>query len=229
MSTYFKTTIPSIRMNQVFMARVRTFIAVDLGPNIRERLLDLQETLAREIPDVKWVEAENMHLTLLFLGEVDERDLLPVCRCVSKGAENYAPFSLELRGLGCFPNPRRPRVIWAGIQEGAAELVAIHDDLETPLLEQGCYRREERKFTPHVTMGRTTNDLAAEPLARLMPKYQNWSGGFAAVKEVLVMSSELTSKSSMKREATVILLRSRRSTSATRSMTRLSVGWLINQ
>ena len=176
------------------MARIRTFIAVDVGTIIRDRLIEMQASLAKEVADVKWVEPDNLHLTLLFLGEVNDRDLLTVCRCVSKATVARAAFPLEVRGIGCFPNPRRPRVLWAGIAEGAEELIALHADLEPPLLEQGCYRREERRYTPHITLGRVNDEQAAEPIAKLLPKHQAWSGGHTMVKEILVMSSELTSK-----------------------------------
>ena len=176
------------------MARIRTFIAVDVGTIIRDRLIEMQASLAKEVADVKWVEPDNLHLTLLFLGEVNDRDLLAVCRCVSKATADRAAFPLEVRGIGCFPNPRRPRVLWAGIAEGAEELIALHADLEPPLLEQGCYRREERRYTPHITLGRVNDEQAAEPIAKLLPKHQAWSGGHTMVKELLVMSSELTAK-----------------------------------
>src|SRR5438067_4261024 len=104
------------------MSRIRTFIAVDLDKNIRDRLVSLQQTLARSEPDVNWTEPANMHVTLLFLGEVGERDLVPVCRVVSDGCARLAPFRMKVEGAGCFPNPRRPRILWVGIGEGTQEL-----------------------------------------------------------------------------------------------------------
>lgn len=176
------------------MARVRTFIALDPGGEIRSRLVNVQHKLGREVSDVKWVEENNLHLTLLFLGEVRDRDLPNVCRAVAKTAEAIAPFSIEIAGVGCFPNPRRPRIVWAGIQGGVADVVALHDALEEPLDRLGCYRREERQFTPHLTLGRSKSDEPSDQLARVLPQYQSWRGGDGLIREVLVMSSELTSK-----------------------------------
>jgi hypothetical protein len=105
------------------MARLRTFIAVDLGKELRGRCVVLQETLSRAGADVKWVEEENLHVTLLFLGEVRDRTLSDVCRAVALVAGRHEGFTLGVETTGCFPNPRRPRVVWAGIGAGAAELV----------------------------------------------------------------------------------------------------------
>src|SRR4051812_20126249 len=116
------------------MARIRTFIAVDLGEDIRSHLLLAQRKLAREVADVKWVEEANLHLTLLFLGEVRDRELSEICRSVTRSAATLKVFSMEVKGIGCFPNTRRPRIVWAGVGEGAAEAIALHDALETPLL-----------------------------------------------------------------------------------------------
>jgi 2'-5' RNA ligase len=172
--------------------RLRTFIAIDLGKPLRSRLVALQEKLAQSGAAVKWVEVNNLHVTLLFLGEVDERELPPLCRAVSLVCGRHDRFDVSLETVGCFPNPRRPRVIWAGVGAGAPELVALHDSLEAPLLELGCYRREERQYTPHVTLGRVKSDGSADAVAAAVTKQASWRGGEVEVREVLVMSSQLT-------------------------------------
>ena len=174
------------------MARLRTFIAVDLGPAIRARCVSLQETLARAGTDVKWVEEENLHVTLLFLGEVDDRDLPALCRAVGETCARHGGFTMSVEGVGCFPNPRRPRVVWVGVGQGQQELIALHDDLEDPLLELGCYRREERQYTPHITLGRVKGDRPTDRLASALGRHAGWRGGEIPVREVLVLSSELT-------------------------------------
>jgi 2'-5' RNA ligase len=177
------------------MARLRTFIAVDIGKAIRAHAVALQETLARTGGgDVKWVEPENLHVTLLFLGEVDERTVPMVCRVVAERAQEYPSFSMTVERVGCFPNLRRPRVLWIGIGEGAQELCELHDGLEGPLLDLGCYRREERQYTPHITLGRVRSERPADQLATALAKNAGWRGGEIPVQEVLVMSSELTPK-----------------------------------
>jgi 2'-5' RNA ligase len=174
------------------MARMRTFIAVDLGKELRSRCVVLQETLARAGADVKWVEAENLHVTLIFLGEVIDRTLPDICREVALVAGRQEGFSLSVETVGCFPNPRRPRVVWVGIGQGQQELVSLHDALEPPLMELGCYRREERQYTPHITLGRVRGEQTTDGLATALARKADWKGGIVEVRELLVLSSELT-------------------------------------
>ncbi|HEV3447199.1 MAG TPA: RNA 2',3'-cyclic phosphodiesterase [Gemmataceae bacterium] len=174
------------------MGRLRTFIGVDIGKTIRDRAVALQEKLSPSTNGVKWVEPQNLHVTLLFLGEVDDREIPAVCRAVSEQTAGHLPFEMGVEKLGCFPHPRRPRVIWIGVGEGAQELCALHDGLEPPLLELGCYRREERRYRPHVTLGRVRGERPADQLAAVLAQNQDWKGGKIPVNEVLVMSSELT-------------------------------------
>lgn len=176
------------------MARLRTFIAVDIGQAIRDRAVALQETLARTCTEVKWVEPENLHVTLLFLGEVDAREVPAVCRVVADCCTQQAAFPMSIETLGCFGNVRRPRTLWIGIGTGTQELCSLHDDLEPPLLDLGCYRREERKYTPHITLGRVKSDRPSDKLPLALAKHAGWKGGEIIVPEVLVMSSELTPK-----------------------------------
>jgi RNA 2',3'-cyclic 3'-phosphodiesterase len=174
------------------MARIRTFIAVDPGSEIRDRLVSLQNTLAETGADVNWVDMYNLHVTLLFLGEVDEREVLDVCKAVSRVTETLAAFPVAVGGAGCFPNLRRPRTLWVGLKQGAEEMTALHDTLEEPLLDMRCYRRENREFTPHITLGRVRSDQAIAELSAAMTKRSSWSAGETNVAEVHVMSSVLT-------------------------------------
>jgi 2'-5' RNA ligase len=176
------------------MGRLRTFIAVNLGQQVRDRCAAMQQNLVRLGASLKWVETENLHATLLFLGEVDERDVPDVCKAVSDCCKEYDAFTMSVEKVGCFGSPRRPRTIWVGVGEGAAELTALHDALEPPLLDLGCYRREERQFTPHITLGRAKSDDPSEKLAAALRKYADWVAGEVEVRELLVLSSELTPK-----------------------------------
>jgi 2'-5' RNA ligase len=181
-------------MGDIIMARLRTFIAIDLGKAIRDRCRALQETLARGGAEVKWVEEENLHLTLLFLGEVEDRDLPALCQAVADCCTLQPSFLMSVETVGCFPNPRRPRVVWVGVGAGNAEVCALHDALEPPLLELGCYRRENRIYTPHITLGRVRGERSTPALAAALAQQAKWRGGETQVREVRVLSSELTSQ-----------------------------------
>ncbi len=174
------------------MPRIRTFIALDPGKAVRDRMVILQEKLKQSVSDVKWVEPSNLHLTLLFLGDVDQRDLASVCRIVSDQTSQTPQFPMTVETAGCFPNLRRPRVLWVGVGEGAQEICTLHDAIEQPLLDLGCYRREDRKFTPHITLGRVKRDVRMDDLSAALAKRADWKAGETTVKELVVMSSELT-------------------------------------
>ena len=107
------------------------------------------------------------------------------------GARPCAPFSIDATKLGAFPNARRPKILWAGIGDGINELRALHADIEEGLLDLGCYRREDREYTPHLTLGRLTHDERAADWADVLAKHKDWHGGASPVDEVLVMASEL--------------------------------------
>ena len=173
------------------MPRTRTFIGVDIGEGIRTSAVALQQALARTGATVKWVEPENLHISLLFLGEVDDRELHAVCKAVKEVAAGEPPFPLRVSGVGAFPNARRPKVLWAGVTEGADELQRLYSALEAKRLELGCYRKEERGYTAHLTLGRVKGDADGFALAAELPKRMAWDGGRTAVDEVLVFSSEL--------------------------------------
>jgi 2'-5' RNA ligase len=174
------------------MPRTRTFLAVDVGDAIRKQAVALQKQLTKSAPDgVNWTEPGGMHVTLLFLGEVDDRDVVQVCRAVKDVATREPAFSLAVSGVGAFPNPRRPKVVWGGITDGADALQKLYAALEERMLDLGCYRTEDRAYTPHLTLGRVTDDAAGFALAAELPKLAEWDGGRVAVNEVRVYSSEL--------------------------------------
>jgi 2'-5' RNA ligase len=175
------------------MPRKRTFLGIDVGADVRARLVSLQEELAETATDVKWVEPENLHITLLFLGEVDSREVIDLCRAAQKAIANMPVFPMSITGVGCFPNPRRPRTLWVGVTTGADEVCAVHDAIEKPLMEMGSYRREARGYVPHVTLGRVRGERTNDELVRVLAKHKSWSAGEVQVRDVQLMTSNLTS------------------------------------
>src|SRR5205823_4298183 len=145
------------------------------GDAIRKQAEAVQRELAASGANVKWVSPANLHLTLLFLGELDDRDLAQVCRLAAKATAKLEPFRISVAGIGAFPNLRRPKVLWAGINEGSEELIAIFHGIESPLFEAGFYRKEERAFSPHLTLGRAKEEADGFLLAPELPKYRGWT------------------------------------------------------
>lgn len=171
----------------------RTFIAVPLEEKVRAKIVGLQEEMSAAGTEVKWVEPENLHVTLLFLGEVDLRESVEICRAVRRVTEGISPFKLQIAGMGCFPNARRPRTLWAGVAEGHDELTQLHHAIEGDLLELGGYRREERGYTPHITLGRIKTDDVTPELRAKITELTDWLGGKQVVRDVHVLTSELRS------------------------------------
>lgn len=173
------------------MARTRTFLALDIGTAVRQRAEAVQQELATTGADVKWVDPKSMHLTLLFLGDLDDRDLAEVCKLAAKAAAKVDEFRFSIAGLGAFPNTRRPKVLWAGINDGADEVTALFAALEAPLTAAGLYRKEDRPYTPHLTLGRVKDEADSALIAPELLKYRGWTAGMMNAEEVLIMASEL--------------------------------------
>ncbi|MBN1640142.1 MAG: RNA 2',3'-cyclic phosphodiesterase [Anaerolineae bacterium] len=137
------------------METLRTFIAVDLAPALRGALGDLQARMQADVPPrlVRWVRPEGIHLTLVFLGDVPVVQVPAIAAALRTVCARHAPFSFSLGGTGCFPNVRRPRVVWVGVDEPTGALVRLQGDVERALQPLG-YRPEQRRYTPHLTLGR---------------------------------------------------------------------------
>jgi RNA 2',3'-cyclic 3'-phosphodiesterase len=173
------------------MGKTRTFIGVDVGADVRDSAAALQQELARACDGVNWVTTDNYHVTLLFIGDVDDTDLHAICRAVKTVSATEPAFDLAVSGVGAFPNARRPKVLWGAVSAGAENLQRLYAGIEEHLLNLRCYRAEERGYTPHLTLGRATTPEAGFAAAAELPKYAKWTAGRVRVTEVLVYSSEM--------------------------------------
>lgn len=135
---------------------VRLFIAIELSDEARRDLSALQSSLMRAGADVKWVEATNIHLTLRFLGDCGERIIPSVKAALAAAASVSRPFVMNMKGIGAFPKLSSPKIIWVGVDAGASESAALAAAISSRLTELGI-PDEERKFSPHVTLGRVRN------------------------------------------------------------------------
>lgn len=171
----------------------RTFVAVDVDASVRAVAADLIGELSAVGADVKWVDPDKLHLTLKFLGDVDSREIHHVCQAVSEVAAETKPFEFEVRGAGAFPNVKRPRTIWLGAGPGEAQMGRLAERVESALETIG-YRREARRFKPHLTIGRVRRGGAAvAELGSRLDDYADFEIGRTTVNEVVIYSSELTS------------------------------------
>jgi len=136
-------------------ATLRTFIAIDLSDAVRAALAGVQRDLQRAVPSrsVRWVQIASIHLTLKFLGDTPSGRIKEVEEALIAAAAEAAPFSFALQGLGCFPDTRRPRVVWVGLSEPAGHLRALWQAVEAHVAPLG-WPTEPRGFQPHLTLGR---------------------------------------------------------------------------
>lgn len=137
---------------------IRAFIAIHLPDDVKEYLGNLTDKLAETVPPrtVRWVRPDRMHLTLRFLGDTDVALLPALERALDATAAQHRPFTLQLNGFGCFPNCRRPRVLWAGVDGDLAQAAGVKAALDTALAPLG-WEEEDRPFRPHLTLGRVND------------------------------------------------------------------------
>lgn len=173
---------------------MRVFIAIDISEEIRKGLGDLQRELQSKANikkgDVKWVEPKNIHLTLKFLGEIQDKQVVDVCNIVKNVAGRYKSFELDVESVGSFGG-KSARVLWVGLGKGIDSLLQLQKDLEQQLASSG-WPPEQREFTGHLTLCRVKNSKAGITLATITEAYKDFKLGTILADSVSVYQSQLT-------------------------------------
>lgn len=174
---------------------IRTFIAIELPDPIKASLTELQERLKGQAPPraVRWVRSEGIHLTLKFLGQTSVDQIEGIAEALRLACASLSPFTYTVGGLGCFPNLRRPRVIWVGVQEPTGTLSRLSGAIEEACAELG-FKRERRAFHPHLTLGRLRNRISAEErraIGELVQETEVASLGAGTAKGISLIRSDL--------------------------------------
>jgi 2'-5' RNA ligase len=144
------------------MALIRSFIAIELPEALKRELTELEAILkARSLPVVRWVDPYGIHLTLKFLGDVPEEKIEEIMMAMEESAVGIAPFQLEVRDVGAFPNLNRVQVVWVGVKGELNKLAQLQQQVEANM-EQLGFPREGRAFSPHLTLGRLRNYSSLE-------------------------------------------------------------------
>jgi len=151
------------------MKTVRTFIAIELSTEAQANITQLQSRLKGVSPPntVRWTVPQNIHLTLHFLGDIAMDDLEEVARAVEATATGCPAFSLKLASLGCFPNTRRPRIVWVGVSGETDTLIKLHQTLGDQLRRRIGFQPESRPYSPHLTIGRVKRGIPPRKLDQL--------------------------------------------------------------
>lgn len=147
---------------------IRSFIAIEIPEKQKQLLADQFNKLKREIPQpfIRWVRLEAIHLTLKFLGNLSSDRVEMVKAELKAIGEHHNPFQLSIGGFGCFPNIRRPRVLWIGIQDPTESLKKVQAEIALELAKLG-FDREARAFHPHLTLGRVKRGVRREDVRGL--------------------------------------------------------------
>jgi 2'-5' RNA ligase len=172
---------------------MRCFIAIDIDEKIRSALGDLQQQLRNGVDvkkgDVNWVNPDNIHLTLKFLGEIKDAKVVEVCNIVSDVAGRYESFELDIESVGHFGG-KSARVLWVGAGDGEENLLELQEDIEESLALAG-WPKETREFSIHLTLCRIRKPAAGAKMASMSEDYKDFKLGTMPVDSVSVYQSEL--------------------------------------
>ncbi|MCK5077219.1 MAG: RNA 2',3'-cyclic phosphodiesterase [Calditrichia bacterium] len=182
---------------------IRTFIAIEIPENIKENILQVIEQVKSSYPKIAWTKTTAYHLTLKFLGEVEENMIDPISEKIEGIAGNFTPFKIDVEGVGVFPNKRAPKILWAGLYMPDDSLLELQAKIEDSLYDLN-FEKEKRKFKPHLTLGRVKRkmppEFADEFFKCSLPK-QTFT-----VDKIIVMKSELKPTGAVYTRMKVVLL-----------------------
>ena len=168
---------------------MRSFIAIELPDTVKSALLSLQQKLKTCGADVRWVRPEGIHLTLKFLGDIEDKLVDRIIETLKGTCIKFKTFSCEVRGIGVFPTARAPRVLWAGIADHDA-LTLIQQEIDIGMSSLG-FERENRKFTAHLTLGRFRSSEGKIALLDKIEAHKELTLGIIDVNHISLMRSEL--------------------------------------
>jgi 2'-5' RNA ligase len=172
---------------------MRSFLAVEIPDGIRSRLGEIQDDLGTSGADVKWVRPAAIHLTLKFLGEILPEKVSLILDTVEEVVRGHREFTLQVRGMGCFPKLSHPRVVWVGLTGDEGRLTGIQHALEEGMQRLG-FPREPRPFRPHLTLGRVRSAKGRIQLGSRVQDLLDIELGSFTVRAIIQFRSELHPK-----------------------------------
>jgi len=168
---------------------IRAFVAVQISRDVGHKIFAVQSQLKRSLRGIRWVNQEKFHFTLKFLGTVKEEDVASIMNALKQAIGPIPPFRIISRGIGVFPDIRKPRVLWVGLE--GEKLKVLATGMEEALEPLG-FDREKRDFKPHLTLGRWRDSGgSSEHLKEELQRYKDYDFGESWVKEVIFFQSVL--------------------------------------
>jgi RNA 2',3'-cyclic 3'-phosphodiesterase len=172
------------------MSTIRSFIAIPLNPEIISHIEKTHNELKALSADVKWVNPRSIHLTLKFLGNVEERDIEKIAQEIQNGIKGFKPWLTAVKNMGAFPSLKSPRVVWVGIEDQGGQVVRLQNQVETEMSNLG-FEEEKRPFAPHLTLGRVRSPKGKDELVKYLLDEREQIFGEIKVDRVILFKSEL--------------------------------------
>jgi len=172
------------------MNTIRSFIAIPLNAEIISRIEKTQKELKTLPAEVKWVNPRSIHLTLKFLGNVEEGDIENIAQGIQNGIKGFKPWSAAIKNVGAFPSLKSPRVVWVGIEDQGSQLVRLQNQIEKEMANLG-FEEEKRAFSPHLTLGRIRSPRGKDELVKYLLDERERVFGEINVDRVILFKSEL--------------------------------------
>jgi len=171
------------------MPSIRSFIAIDTAPEVKAAIVEVEERLKATNAEVRWEPIEKFHITLKFLGNVEEVKLESLEKRLEEALSAFPAFKMTYQAVGCFPNQYHPRVVWIGAENEDGTLTRIEETIEEVSNSLG-FPREERQFHPHITIGRVKGSRNLKALVSELVN-TSFAPRSSLINEVLLMKSDL--------------------------------------
>ena len=168
---------------------IRSFIAVEIDSKTIQNISDAIDQLKARVPGVRWAPVNNLHVTLKFLGDIEETKIDFIAEALREHLQPFSPFTISAKGLGVFPEVRRPHVLWVGL--GGAQLAALASAVEKGLEPLG-FSPEKRPFQPHLTIARRReSDRSSAQIGKELERWKNHEFGTSEITTVMLFQSIL--------------------------------------
>ena len=168
---------------------IRSFLAIEVDKNLLNKINTIEDDFKQIDANIKYVPSKNMHFTLKFFGNIDLEMIDKISKSIEKVIKNYEPFGLKIKGSGAFPNEKRIKVIWIGIEENP-ELKSLQKELDHEFNKLGF--NLERNYISHLTIGRMKSGRNKNQVQNKIKKYRDYEIGDMCVRKIYLKKSTLT-------------------------------------
>ena len=170
---------------------------MEMSQSVRRAATDLIHEISQIRARVNWVASANLHVTLKFLGEVEQETVVEICSAVSAAIDlSPVPIQLAVHGVGAFPSDDRPRTLWIGTSTSSDRLAELHRGIDRALADVG-FRPESRPFCPHLTIGRVRSSRHLSEISEMLSRHADFDAGVCRVEEFVLFSSERSREGSI--------------------------------